>query len=187
MGRTKKLLLALALSVMYSTSAMAQFLDIGPGSTPAAQQNTPYWNIYRNTSSQSITSSNTPIIFNAATYDSNSSCNLSNGICTIPTGQAGLYSLYCSFRVDSATGPSINGLLAEARIVVNGSFVSLFDLVAQVTTIPSAVGYYVSTSALVKLNAGDTVSCNAASGGTSASVIQGQGQSFFTAYRTGAQ
>jgi len=128
----------------------------------AALKNTPAFYAYLSSTTNISNTTLTKVTFDTELWDTNSSYDNSNGRFTVPSGQAGKYSVASSLRLNQ-TGGEGELYIAGVRLYKNGSVFSFvqsdFNNVADdsvsninkslVTTIDLAVGDYVEIYAYI--------------------------------------
>lgn len=179
----KNIFIAIIIIVLLSAPVSAQISIDQPLS---AQQNTPYWRVFRSTDQTLSTGVNAQIAFNAASYDSNSSCNLSTGACSPQV--AGLYFVTCQVRNSATTGPAAgNNALSDSEIKLNGTIIAQNYQATQVSSLTGPVSTSI-VSSTVKLNGTtDVVTCATQIDGTTPIAAAGSVATYMTGFRTGAQ
>lgn len=161
------------------------------GTKPAsgsAQQNTPYWRVYRSTA-QSALGGTSVIAFDTATYDTASSCSLTTGKCRPLT--AGLYDIFCQVHVLEVTGPAAgNNAVADVKITLNGVILTDTYIAAQAASVSNAINA-VSAHTIVRIagtnTTADDIACQAGADGTTVSSGAGSSKTYMTGYRIGPQ
>ena len=109
------------------TASSSTFLRGDNSWAAAGGDNTPAFQAWRITSSQSIAhNTNTKLEFQSEVYDTDSAYdNSTNFRFTVPVGEAGKYMFYCGVHADCETNGAFKTAIVRAK--VNGSYMIIFN------------------------------------------------------------